>query len=150
MKRDMVLELRSEPRLLRSVRGMVRSYVASYGFDTDRQDEVVLAVDEACANALRHAYGGRDGEWVRMRLSADEDWVEIELEDEGTPCPKEKTRPKVPSGPPDLDSLTPGGLGIGLIYEVFDDVAFCPGEDRGNRLTMRLKRPKKQETIHGP
>lgn len=144
MATDLQMELRSDPRLLRAVRGMVRAYVASYGFDADRQDEVVLAVDEACANALRHSYQGDQSGIVRLRFDADEDWVQIELMDEGLPCPEEKTRPKVQDGVPSIDDLVPGGLGIGLIHEVFDEVAFAPGADRGNRVTMRLRRPREQ------
>jgi len=149
MNTDIYLELRSNPKLLRSVRGMVRTYVASYGFDTDRQDEVVLAVDEACANAIRHSYAGRDDGMVRLRLNADGDWVEICLEDDGVPCPLDKTQPPAVSGPPDVASLSPGGLGIRLMYEVFDAVKFAPGSDRGNKVTMRLKRPREQELSHG-
>ena len=36
----------------------------------------------------------------------------------------------------------PGGLGIQLIHEVFDEVDFCPGEGGGNCVTMKLKRSK--------
>lgn len=149
MATDLQIELRSEPRLLRAVRGMVRAYIASYGFDADRQDEVVLAVDEACANALRHSYQGDPSGIVRLRFDAEADWVQIELSDDGVPCPQEKTRPRVQDTAPNIEDLVPGGLGIGLIHEVFDEVAFAPGADRGNRVTMRLRRPCEQVTEHG-
>ncbi|NIP90019.1 MAG: ATP-binding protein, partial [Gammaproteobacteria bacterium] len=50
-----MLEIAAHPRLLSTVRGMVRSYLAEAGFARERTDEVVLGVDEACTNAIRHA-----------------------------------------------------------------------------------------------
>ena len=58
MQDDMKVELRSAPMLLRGIRGLVRCYVADQGFGEDRCDEIVLAVDEACTNSMRHAYHG--------------------------------------------------------------------------------------------
>jgi hypothetical protein len=46
---------------------------------------------------------------------------------------------------PEIDDLQPGGLGVRLIHEVFDEVHFCPGESRGNCVTMRLRRGSKSE-----
>ena len=48
--RDVVVEVRSQPRLLQSIRGLVRGYVRAYGLPTEKVDDVVLAVDEACCN----------------------------------------------------------------------------------------------------
>jgi anti-sigma regulatory factor (Ser/Thr protein kinase) len=114
------------------------------GLAEDRRDEVVLAVDEAMANAIRHAYQGRCDESVELVMTASPEWLEISVSDQGVPCPAEcvERRPLAPPGP---DELRPGGLGVKLIHEVFDDVRFCPGEDRGNCVTMRLRRTEKHE-----
>jgi len=137
---DIEICLRSDPRLLHSVRGLVWRYVRGFGLDDDRTDEVVLAVDEACTNAMRHSYHNRDGYPVWLTLRATDELIEIELRDEGDPAPEEcLTRKELQ--PPDPLELRPGGLGVQLIYRVFDEVAFVPGSPRGNRVTMRLSRP---------
>lgn len=136
---DFDIELRSEPRLLHSVRGLTWRYVRGAGFSEDRTDEVVLAVDEACTNAMRHAYHHRTDERVWLRLASNDAWLQIEVRDEGTPAPEESVQPKELVCP-DPDDLRPGGLGVQLIYRVFDEVEFMPGASQGNRVRMRLRR----------
>ena len=142
---DIAVQIAADPDLLGIIREMVRSYVSRFGYPKERVDEVVLAVDEACANSIRHAYGGPCDRVFRLSLSSTKGWLQIELGDDGTPARAEAVKPKPPSDhPPDLDTIVPGGLGLQLIYGVFDKVDFRPGESQGNRVTMRLKRPQKK------
>ncbi len=120
---------------------MVRCYVEDAGFPAEKVGEVVLAVDETCTNAIRHAYRGRSNESVDLALRSTRDWLEIEIQDEGVPAPSDRVARKE-AQTPDPDSLEPGGLGVQLMYTVFDKVSFSPGAERGNRVTMRLKRPR--------
>lgn len=137
---DITIELRSRPRLLCPVRHLLQTYLADFGFQQERCAEVVLAVDEACTNAMRHAYGGRETEILVLSLRSNETWVELEVRDEGRPAPANRVCRK-PFETPDIASITPGGLGVQLIYEVADEASFVPGEHEGNCVTMRLKRP---------
>jgi anti-sigma regulatory factor (Ser/Thr protein kinase) len=109
--------------------------------DEKTTHDVVLAIDEACTNAIRHAYEGRSDGSVELTLEAAPDYLEFQVSDQGLPCPAERAE-KREMAPPDPDQLTPGGLGIQLIHNVFDEVDFCQGEDGGNCVTMRLKRSK--------
>lgn len=140
---DIRLELRSDPRLLCAMRALVRAYLVALG-RADHADQVVLAVDEACANALRHSYQGRTGERLVLCLREQDGQIEIELRDEGIPIPADRTRP------PDLarleaERMNPGGLGVHLIHRAFDEVLYEPGAHRGNRVLMRLHTPRRQE-----
>ncbi len=141
MNRDLHLTVRSDPKLLGSIRSLVRSWVDSWDVDVKTADEVVLAIDEACTNAIRHAYEGRCDGSVELTLHAAEEHLEFQVSDKGVPCPAECTEHR-PLQPPDVDDLEPGGLGIQLIHKVFDEVDFCPGESGGNCVTMKLKRSK--------
>jgi anti-sigma regulatory factor (Ser/Thr protein kinase) len=141
---DLCLRVSSDPRLLAVIRGVIQVWLEVCGLLEDRRHEVVLAIDEACSNAMRHAYKGRTDEPVDLVLSASEEWVEITVSDQGTPCPREcsEYRPLVAPAP---DEVVPGGLGVRLIHEVFDEVRFCPGTRSGNCVTMRLRRTAKNE-----
>lgn len=138
---DIRLEIRTDPALLHAVRALVWRYVRRFGCSEEKSDEVVLAVDEACTNAIRHSCGGRTEDRIVLSLSQDDDWIDIELRDDGEPAPAEKLKP-VELAPPSLDDLRPGGLGIHLIHRVFDDVTFEPGATQGNRVLMRIRRPE--------
>jgi anti-sigma regulatory factor (Ser/Thr protein kinase) len=139
--RDLRLTVRSDPKLLGSIRSLVRGWVESWNVDKKRTDDVVLAIDEACTNAIRHAYEGRSDGSVELTLHAEPDFLEFQVSDTGVPCPPACTERR-PMRPADVDDLQPGGLGIQLIHEVFDEVDFCPGEGGGNCVTMKLKRSK--------
>jgi len=138
---EVSIEIRSDPRLLRSVRSLVRSYLEDLKLSGDRCDEVVLAVDEACANSMRHSYGGRDDGTLRLTLGQQDDHVVIVLSDQGEPIPAACLARKELAAP-DPDTVAPGGLGVLLIYRVFDEVDYVPGDAQGNRVTMRLRCPQ--------
>ena len=141
MDRDIHLTVRSDPKLLTSIRSLVRGWVQSWEVDEKTAHDVVLAVDEACTNAIRHAYEGRSDGAVELILHAEPDHLEIQVSDQGLPCPT-KCAVKRPLQRAKPDELEPGGLGIQLIHEVFDEVDFCAGESGGNCVTMKLKRVK--------
>lgn len=143
MKQDDIhIDVVSDPRLLGSVRGLVRTYLLNEGFSSERAGEIVLAVDEACTNAMRHSYGGKTEGRLRLTVRLRDGVIEFILKDRGVPVAPEKCVRKEPAAP-DAASLTPGGLGVQLMYSVFDDVRFRPGKTTGNRVVMRLKRPEK-------
>jgi anti-sigma regulatory factor (Ser/Thr protein kinase) len=139
MDRDLRLTVRSDPKLLGSIRSLVREWVQSWEIDEKTTGDVVLAIDEACTNAIRHAYEGRFDGSVELTLHAEADHLEFQVSDQGVPCPPECVERR-PLRPPEVDDLQPGGLGIQLIHKVFDEVEFCPGASGGNCITMKLKR----------
>ncbi|MBI2423690.1 MAG: ATP-binding protein [Candidatus Hydrogenedentes bacterium] len=141
---DIRMEVRSEPRLLQSIRSLVRCYVSDRGFSRDKTDEVVLAVDEACTNAIRHAYQGDKDKALHLHIHTNSSWMEFQLIDEGKTAPADRVQPKS-AEVIDAEAMTPGGLGMALIYQVFDEVAFSPGSPAGNIITMRLRLPTPTE-----
>ena len=141
MTHDFRIEVRTDPRLLASVRELVRSWIAPFGLGEETEHGVVLAVDEACTNAMRHAYDGRWDCHATLTLRPTDEYLEFELSDLGTPCNPEKVKARELQRP-DPDDVTPGGLGVQLIHQVFDEVKFIPGIPRGNRVIMRLIRPR--------
>jgi serine/threonine-protein kinase RsbW/sigma-B regulation protein RsbU (phosphoserine phosphatase) len=139
---DIRLEIRSDPCLLVVVRGVVGEWLATLDIPEAQRQEVVLAIDEACSNAIRHSYGGCVDQLIEVQLRAAPEVLEVEVLDSGRPCPRERVRPRQLK-PPRSDELQPGGLGIQLMYRVFDDVSFSERAGGGNRVTMRLRRPKR-------
>lgn len=139
MKRDEIqVDLASDPRLLNAVRGLVRGYLATAGITGERADCVVLAVDEACANSIRHSYQGSTDRRIGLTLHSEPDAIVFAVSDDGVPAELERCRKKESTAAPDGSTLQPGGLGVQLIYRVFDEVCYEPGQERGNRVTMRL------------
>ena len=82
---DIRVRVLSSPFLLRAVRELVRRYLLERGVPEERGDEAVLAVDEACTNAIRHSYGGRQDGIFELSLRTAPGFIEIVLRDRGTP-----------------------------------------------------------------
>jgi len=139
MPESVSLAVSSDPRILCLIRGVTQSWLELTDLAADRRREVVLAVDEACSNAMRHAYEGRTDGSVELLLAASDDYIEITVRDQGKPCPPEFAQYQ-PLLTPDSHTMTPGGLGVKLIHKIFDEVQFCPGTTSGNCVTMRLYR----------
>ena len=121
---DGLLELRvpSAPRLLHIVRSVVGQLAALRGFSEEETQFIILAVDEACANVIRHAYQGRhDGEIV-ISCKERPDGIEFLLTDFGehadSSCWPKRS----------FDEVRPGGLGIPLIQAVMDHVEYRRGD----------------------
>ncbi len=149
---DIHLRIAARPRLLRCVRELVRAYLADCGFGEDQACAVVLAVDEACTNAIRHSYGGPCDQPLELLLRFGVEGLEVVVADCGAPLPPERAVPPEASAP-DPEELRPGGLGLKLIHQVFDEVVFKRGPQGGNRIILRLKthapREEKGREDHG-
>lgn len=121
----------SDPDNLRLVRRKVSDTLQDLGFPEDERQRVVLAVDEAVANVIRHAYGGCCDGRVELSFWLDGAALRFELRDYAEAIDPNKIKPR------DLSECRPGGLGINLIDTVMDHWSFHhPSDGPGNQLTM--------------
>jgi anti-sigma regulatory factor (Ser/Thr protein kinase) len=119
-----------------------RSVAETLGYlDQEVVDDVLLALDEAVSNAIRH--GSRGGEQVLVTVESDDEWVEMTVRD-GGPTPR---LPHLPAEPPPV--LQMGGRGLWLILQLVDEVRLQRIED-GTRLTMRRRVTSNVDSVIGP
>ncbi|MET0228705.1 MAG: ATP-binding protein [Actinomycetes bacterium] len=121
----------------------LRRSVAQTLGDLDQEvvADVLLALDEAVSNAIRH--GSRGGEQVLVTVESDDEWVEMTVRD-GGPTPR---LPHLPAEPPPV--LQTGGRGLWLILQLVDEVRLQRIED-GTRLTMRRRVTSSEDSMVGP
>ena len=103
--------------------------------------DVLLALDEAVSNAIRH--GSRAGEPVVVSVESDGEWVEMTVRDRG-PTPR---LPRLPAEPPPV--LSTGGRGLWLILQLVDEVRLQRIKD-GTRLMMRRRVTSGLDSVAGP
>ena len=130
---ERVVQIRvdSRPETLRLVRAVVSEAAALCGCSENCVRDIVIAVDEACQNVIRHAYGGSpDGE-ILIDIRREDDRIAFNVIDFADPVDVSKVKPR------SLEDLRPGGLGIHFISQCMDDARFrAPPEGAGNRLWM--------------
>jgi serine/threonine-protein kinase RsbW len=108
--------------------------------DDDLVADVLLALDEAVSNAVRH--GSRGGEPVMVSVDSDGEWVEMSVLDGGPTA----RLPRLPAEPPPV--LHTGGRGLWLILQLVDEVRLQRvGE--GTRLVMRRRVASKVDSLVG-
>jgi anti-sigma regulatory factor (Ser/Thr protein kinase) len=119
---------------LRLLRELVRVAAIACGCGEACTRDVVIAVDEACQNVIRHAYGdGARGDIV-VALSRTEDRLVVNVVDFAPPVDPSQITPRA------LDDIRPGGLGTHFIRECMDASEFrTPPQGAGNRLWMEKK-----------
>jgi len=124
----------SQTDQLKRMRDEVRSAAAGQGCQREDIESMVLAVNEACMNIIQHAYGPDTNGYIVLEILRNDDYLIFRLIDYAKPVDEYsiKSRP--------LDDIRPGGLGVHLINETMDTVAFvdCPG-NAGNVLEMKKR-----------
>lgn len=115
-------------------RRLVREALNELGCDSEYIETMALAIDEATANVLRHAYKGDESQVVVLEMYIDGDTLITKLIDFAPPVDHSKIKPR------DLEDIRPGGLGVHIIQEVMDSMEYMHLDDGdGNVLLMKRK-----------
>jgi anti-sigma regulatory factor (Ser/Thr protein kinase) len=100
------------------LRKCVRDFLNGYPFSERERLLMVLGVDEACTNVIRYAYRLRDDQLISLQMEGLRKCVRMRLRDYG-----EKVFPHEMKGR-SHDLIKPGGLGLHLIRNAFDQVVY--------------------------
>ena len=125
------LELPADAKMLTRTRWALMGYLEELDASEDVTADVILALDEACANVVRHAFPAGDGSF---RLAADitDDEVLVEVEDHGVGFDA------LEIGSRDVPADALSGRGLGIIRQLMTSVEVeSPIPSGGTRLRMR-------------
>ncbi len=134
----------SMPAHLPVVRAAAEKMCELIGFDAESSGALMLSVDEALTNIIRHAYKG-----------AEDKHIDIELAPTGAPEPcgvKVTLRDYGPTVDPaeiksrDLADIRPGGLGVHIMNECMDTVEYQQADGGGMMLIMTKSLPSEKES----
>ena len=76
--------IRADVREARDLRHAFRSWVVQIGFDAEVESGLVLAVGEAVANAVEHAYASAEPGFVVVEAGTGDGVLRVEVHDHGT------------------------------------------------------------------
>lgn len=127
------LSIASTPAHLPVVRSAVDSVCKLMGFDEAARCGIVLAVDEALANVIEHAYQNSNDKPIEITLRSvggDKAALQIELRDWGRQVAPAAIKSR------DLDDVRPGGLGVHIMARCMDEVNYAHAPDGGTILTL--------------
>jgi anti-sigma regulatory factor (Ser/Thr protein kinase) len=135
------LTIPSDLRLLIVARGFVEAVCQAGGLDRSTNNAVVLAVDEAVNNIIRHAHQNNPAAAIQIECQLRPQEIEIHLLDEGEPFDLDAV--------PHLDpaELRPGGRGVYLMRALMDELSCQPRTPRGNVLRMVKRFPRAPSAV---
>ena len=116
------------------MRTFVRDAVAEAHFEEQETFHLTLAVNEACANIMRHAYSGDTSLDIIISATVSPDAVEFRLRDYGRQVDPACLKSR------DLDDVRPGGLGCFLIRQTFYEVEYNTNFPTGTELRLLKRR----------
>jgi sigma-B regulation protein RsbU (phosphoserine phosphatase) len=123
--------IRSRSDQLGKMRAAVRECVEASGCSETQTADIVLAIDEACQNIIRHAYKEDPNGVIELQVRREDRDLVFSLLDSAPEIDPSQVKPR------DLDDIRPGGLGTHFIQKVMDRAEFVlrpPGT--GNLLKM--------------
>src|SRR5256885_6036403 len=123
------LQFSSDTANLALMRVEVRKFLDGYPFTEKERMLMVLGVDEACTNVIRYAYQLRDDQPIALSMEGLRKCIRMRLRDYGDQTPPHEMRGR------NHETIKPGGLGLHLIRNAFDEVNYVL-KPRGTELVL--------------
>jgi len=134
------LNIPSVTENLQMIREFVLKIAAKAGFNEETQEQIALAVDEACTNVIKHAHHHDARRLINIQIQTDANKMKITITDKGSGF--DITKLKDPDIEKFIKESRHGGLGIYLIKTLMDEVdyEFKPGVKNQVQLTKYLQK----------
>jgi serine/threonine-protein kinase RsbW len=116
-----------------ALRQQVREIVVASGGDQEAVGDVVLALNEAIINSVRHGYRGQPG-WLQIEIWRNGRSLVVKQSDKAPPFDPTTVPPPDTSLP--LALRSPGGMGIYMMRSFIDELHYERTTDGRNQLTF--------------
>ncbi|MBN1397163.1 MAG: ATP-binding protein [Bacteroidetes bacterium] len=133
-KKKISKRIPSRTESLADVREFIDHAARKYGFSEDDIASIILAVDEACTNIIKHAYQYAADKEIEISIFPGTRSFEIRIYDNGNSFDPSQIRP--PDLKEHLGHKRRGGLGVYLMKRLMDKVEYnyIPGKRNEVRL----------------
>jgi serine/threonine-protein kinase RsbW len=134
MRKSNKISLSSSTKNLSLVREFVGKEAAESGFDDSTINQIILSVDEACTNIIKHAHKYNDKESIEVETMLENGQFKIIL--------KYKGKAFDPNGidNPDMkeyfSNFKVGGLGVPIMKRFMNKIEFVKKNSDTNCLTL--------------
>ena len=119
---------------LLEVREFVADAARQFGFADEEVANIVLAVDEACTNIIKHAYQYAPDKEISISIFRNNGAFEIKIVDEGKDFNPNELR--APDLRQNLSQHRRGGLGVYLMKKLMDKVEYNFASGHKNEVSL--------------
>jgi serine/threonine-protein kinase RsbW len=132
------LTVKSKTENLSQIRDFVSNAALIAGFDQSTADKIILAVDEACTNIIKHAYKYYPDGTIIVKIKISGSTFVVEILDHGNAFKPDSV------STPDIEEYYKqhrvGGLGMYLMKTLMDEVKYnsIPGKYNKVKLSKKI------------
>ena len=123
---------------LKQIRGFVTQYLEQLALSDVLMNQIVLAVDEICANLIIHANHEDPTKFIDLTITSPKNAVQFEIKDNGLAF--KSTDYKDPDITEHIRIGKKGGVGIALVKRIMDKVEFTT--QNGSNACLLYKKIK--------
>lgn len=141
---EIFMSFAADEKMLEDIRRSISDAIADVNLSVKERNSILLAIEEACTNVIRHAYLYGPGT-IRIKIKKLPNQVAFSIFDKGRRFDFNKVNT------PDLDRYVKtgrkGGLGLYLIRRMMDSVEYFSKDDENELRMSKNVQPKTQLVI---
>ncbi len=131
------ISVKSSTEELSAIRNFIRDSITPAGVPQDAVDKIILAVDEASTNIVKHSYHYAKDREIKVNLALEQGYCVVTILDYGDSFdPNEIPKPDMKQY---LEEKRVGGLGLYLMRTLMDEVQYTSYEGKYNKLVLIKK-----------
>ncbi|MSR77477.1 MAG: ATP-binding protein [Candidatus Omnitrophica bacterium] len=131
MTSEKVFIIDSDSAQLKLIRDEIDHFLRDQHFPDKAREDILVAMGEATANSIRHAYENKPGHEVRVTIEDYPEKVVFRVRDYG-----KKINPAKLKETPTLPPVEPHGLGIYFMKTIMDDLTYNTSHAKGNEVIL--------------
>ncbi|HMS65603.1 MAG TPA: ATP-binding protein [Ignavibacteria bacterium] len=126
--------LASSTKNLAVLRNFIESRAVAFGFDESSIYQIILSVDEACTNIIKHAHKYNDKENIEVETQTEKGQFKIIMKYKGNGFnPNELHNPDMKDY---FDKFKVGGLGVPIMKKFMNKIEYVHKNSDYNSLTL--------------
>ena len=124
------IKVASHPENLKQIREAITDVTSKAGFSKEIAGSIILAVDEACSNVIKHSCQHDHTKEIILEIEPDKKCLTISIIDDGIKFDVDSVEAR------DINEVRPGGLGLYIMEQVMDKVEYSQTPDGLNKLKL--------------
>ncbi|MDX5421631.1 MAG: ATP-binding protein [Hymenobacteraceae bacterium] len=129
------IEVNCTKKNLKLIRDFVTEYLRTLTLSDILMNQIVLAVDEICANLIIHANHEDPTKFITLTVKEQQDMLKFEISDNGIAF--RRSEYKEPDIEENIRMGKRGGVGIALVNRIMDKVEFTTNGTRNTCLLYK-------------
>lgn len=129
------IEVNCTKKNLKLIRDFVSEYLRALALSDILMNQIVLAVDEICANLIIHANHEDPSKFISLTIKEQQSMLRFEISDRGLAF--RRSEYKEPNIEEHIRLGKRGGVGIALVNRIMDKVEFISSDNKNTCLLYK-------------